>query len=150
MGYADLVFDFVNACDIFKQAGNGRLVQRYDGVVCFGLFVDQRIPRADSCLLLFTLFLRQCNRSYQRNVFGIFRRDGCRGRAAAFVGAHPRVFQQPFRLYDALWRRSGARIFRVSYIPEGKWWFIGFILSIVHIATWLVVGGLWWKVLGIW
>ncbi|GIN68727.1 putative malate transporter YflS [Bacillus sonorensis] len=40
--------------------------------------------------------------------------------------------------------------FGAGYIPEGKWWFIGFILSIVHIATWLVVGGLWWKVLGIW
>ncbi|MDI5789092.1 hypothetical protein PO124_13735 [Bacillus licheniformis] len=23
-------------------------------------------------------------------------------------------------------------------------------MSIVHIVTWLVVGGLWWKLLGIW
>ncbi|ATH94690.1 anion permease [Bacillus glycinifermentans] len=40
--------------------------------------------------------------------------------------------------------------FGAGYIPEGKWWFIGFILSIVHLVVWLVVGGLWWKVLGMW
>lgn len=40
--------------------------------------------------------------------------------------------------------------FGAGYIPQGKWWSIGFILSIVHIVIWLIVGGLWWKVLGIW
>ncbi|MXH99479.1 hypothetical protein GRW33_23765, partial [Escherichia coli] len=40
--------------------------------------------------------------------------------------------------------------FGAGYIPQGKWWSIGFILSIVHIIVWLVIGGLWWKVLGIW
>jgi len=40
--------------------------------------------------------------------------------------------------------------FGAGYIPQSKWWSIGFILSIVHIVTWLVVGGLWWKLLGIW
>ena len=47
---------------------------------------------------------------------------------------------------------SGAApvFFGAGYISQSKWWSIGFILSIVHIVTWLVIGGLWWKVLGLW
>uniref|UniRef100_UPI0020BE4C92 anion permease n=1 Tax=Bacillus cereus TaxID=1396 RepID=UPI0020BE4C92 len=47
---------------------------------------------------------------------------------------------------------SGAApvFFGAGYISQSKWWSIGFILSIVHIVTWLVIGGLWWKVIGLW
>jgi divalent anion:Na+ symporter, DASS family len=30
------------------------------------------------------------------------------------------------------------------------WWKSGLLISVVNIAIWLVVGGLWWKVLGHW
>ncbi len=40
--------------------------------------------------------------------------------------------------------------FGSGYVSQSKWWQIGFILSIFHILMWGVVGGLWWKLLGIW
>nr|WP_106782736.1 anion permease [Lysinibacillus timonensis] len=40
--------------------------------------------------------------------------------------------------------------FGTGYVTQDKWWGVGFILSIVHIVIWLGIGGLWWKVLGLW
>ena len=40
--------------------------------------------------------------------------------------------------------------FGAGFVPVGTWWMIGGLLSVVNITVWLVVGGLWWKVLGIW
>ena len=30
------------------------------------------------------------------------------------------------------------------------WWVMGFLMSIINLSIWGVVGGLWWKVLGYW
>ena len=38
--------------------------------------------------------------------------------------------------------------FGAGYVSLGNWWRIGALLSLVNVAVWLVVGGLWWKVLG--
>ena len=40
--------------------------------------------------------------------------------------------------------------FGAGYVTQEKWWGIGFIISLVHIVIWLGIGGLWWKVLGLW
>jgi len=32
----------------------------------------------------------------------------------------------------------------------GEWWKAGFVMSLVNLAVWIVVGGLWWKLLGYW
>jgi DASS family divalent anion:Na+ symporter len=40
--------------------------------------------------------------------------------------------------------------FGAGYVDQGKWWRIGFIISVVNIIIWLGIGGLWWKVLGLW
>ena len=40
--------------------------------------------------------------------------------------------------------------FGAGYVDQGKWWKNGFIVSVANIIIWLVVGGIWWKVLGIW
>lgn len=40
--------------------------------------------------------------------------------------------------------------FGAGYVSVNTWWKIGGIVSIVNISIWLVLGGLWWKVLGIW
>jgi len=40
--------------------------------------------------------------------------------------------------------------FNAGYIKAQTWWFIGFILSLVYIAIWAVVGAAWWKVIGLW
>jgi DASS family divalent anion:Na+ symporter len=41
-------------------------------------------------------------------------------------------------------------LFGSGYVEIGDWWRLGFIVSVVNIVIWLVAGGLWWKVLGMW
>ncbi|MGP1958296.1 MAG: DASS family sodium-coupled anion symporter [Arsenophonus sp.] len=41
-------------------------------------------------------------------------------------------------------------IFGSGYITLGEWWKIGFILSIINLFIWIVIGALWWKFLGYW
>lgn len=40
--------------------------------------------------------------------------------------------------------------FGSGYITQNKWWSLGFLISIIHIIVWLGIGGIWWKVLGLW
>jgi DASS family divalent anion:Na+ symporter len=40
--------------------------------------------------------------------------------------------------------------FGADYVAQGKWWRIGFVVSVAHIMVWSVVGSLWWKMLGWW
>lgn len=37
-----------------------------------------------------------------------------------------------------------------GYIDQSTWWRNGFVMSIVHVVTWLGIGGAWWKMLGYW
>ncbi|MCQ4321091.1 DASS family sodium-coupled anion symporter [Stutzerimonas stutzeri] len=39
-------------------------------------------------------------------------------------------------------------IFGSGYLTLGEWWKAGFIMSVVNLVIWVVVGGLWWKLLG--
>jgi len=41
-------------------------------------------------------------------------------------------------------------LFGAGYVRLGDWWRLGAAVSVVNVAIWLVVGGAWWKVLGIW
>jgi divalent anion:Na+ symporter, DASS family len=41
-------------------------------------------------------------------------------------------------------------VFGAGYVSQPAWWRIGFIVSIAHLAIWLPIGFLWWKVLGLW
>jgi divalent anion:Na+ symporter, DASS family len=40
--------------------------------------------------------------------------------------------------------------FGSGYVELGTWWGLGFVISLVNIVIWVGLGGLWWKVLGIW
>ncbi len=40
--------------------------------------------------------------------------------------------------------------FGSGYVAQTKWWTLGLVVSIVDIIIWLVIGGVWWKVLGLW
>lgn len=40
--------------------------------------------------------------------------------------------------------------FGAGYVDQATWWKLGFIVSILHIIIWVGIGGLWWKVLGLW
>lgn len=41
-------------------------------------------------------------------------------------------------------------LFGAGYVSQGKWWTMGAVVSVINIAIWLGVGGVWWKVLGLW
>jgi divalent anion:Na+ symporter, DASS family len=40
--------------------------------------------------------------------------------------------------------------FGSGYVEMGDWWKSGLVVSLVNIVIWLGIGGLWWKVLGLW
>lgn len=40
--------------------------------------------------------------------------------------------------------------FGTGYVTQEKWWGLGLIISFIHIVIWLIIGGLWWKFLGLW
>lgn len=40
--------------------------------------------------------------------------------------------------------------FGAGYLSQGRWWRIGFALSLVHAAIWLLVGFAWWRLIGLW
>ncbi len=40
--------------------------------------------------------------------------------------------------------------FGAGYIDLGTWWKLGFLISVVNLLIWLLIGGFWWKVLGLW
>ena len=41
-------------------------------------------------------------------------------------------------------------LFGTGYVELGTWWRMGLLISVVNIVIWVGVGGLWWKVLGLW
>lgn len=41
-------------------------------------------------------------------------------------------------------------LFGAGYVTQGEWWKLGFILTTMNVIIWLVIGGMWWKVLGLW
>ena len=39
-------------------------------------------------------------------------------------------------------------LFGSGYVTQGKWWSIGFFVSILHMIIWFGTGMIWWKLLG--
>ncbi len=44
----------------------------------------------------------------------------------------------------------GAVLYGAGFVNIRDWWTIGFTSSLFNVAIWLVIGGAWWKFLGIW
>ncbi len=45
---------------------------------------------------------------------------------------------------------SAPVYFGAGYVPQGVWWKVGFIVSLINLTIWLGVGLAWWKLLGWW
>ena len=41
-------------------------------------------------------------------------------------------------------------VFGAGYVTQARWWRIGFVISLLHLAIWLPAGFLWWKAIGLW
>lgn len=44
----------------------------------------------------------------------------------------------------------GPVFFGSGFVSMTDWWKHGLLISVLNIVIWLVVGGLWWKILGLW
>ncbi|SQI31325.1 Citrate/succinate antiporter [Serratia plymuthica] len=41
-------------------------------------------------------------------------------------------------------------VFGSGYVTLGEWWKTGFVVSVVNLLIWILIGGAWWKWLGYW
>lgn len=41
-------------------------------------------------------------------------------------------------------------LYGADFVPQGKWWQLGFIITTVNLFIWLGIGSAWWKVIGLW
>jgi divalent anion:Na+ symporter, DASS family len=41
-------------------------------------------------------------------------------------------------------------LFGSGYVTIGQWWKMGAIVSVVNVFIWMLFGGLWWKIIGLW
>lgn len=44
----------------------------------------------------------------------------------------------------------GPIIFSTHYVSQGKWWKVGFVMSLVNLTIFGTVGMAWWKICGLW
>ncbi|HKX32639.1 MAG TPA: DASS family sodium-coupled anion symporter, partial [Blastocatellia bacterium] len=45
---------------------------------------------------------------------------------------------------------SAVVLYGAGYVSQARWWRIGLIISLIHLAIWLGGGFAWWKVIGLW
>jgi len=41
-------------------------------------------------------------------------------------------------------------LFGAGYVKIGEWWKVGAVVGLANIAIYMLAGGLWWKILGLW
>ncbi|ASM15242.1 DASS family sodium-coupled anion symporter [Serratia marcescens] len=41
-------------------------------------------------------------------------------------------------------------VFGSGYVTLGEWWKAGWVMSVVNLLIWMLIGGAWWKLLGYW
>lgn len=44
---------------------------------------------------------------------------------------------------------SGPVMFGTGYVTQVEWWKSGFVMSLIYLAIWLVIGPIWWSVIGL-
>ncbi len=77
--------------------------------------------------------------------------------AAVGLGAPPLLTALSFGFFSSLnaaithyGTGPAPIVFGAGYLTQGEWWRIGFLISLVHLAIWLPIGFLWWRVIGLW
>jgi DASS family divalent anion:Na+ symporter len=44
---------------------------------------------------------------------------------------------------------SAPIFFGAGYVSQAKWWKLGFLISLVNVFIWFVIGSFWWKAIGL-
>jgi len=76
---------------------------------------------------------------------------------AIAVGTPPMLAALVLAFFSNLWSSTthyatgpAPVFYGTDYVDMGTWWRIGFLISLVNIVIWLGLGGMWWKLLGLW
>ncbi len=76
---------------------------------------------------------------------------------AIAVGTPPMLAALVLAFFSNLWSSithyatGPAPVFYgTDYVDMATWWKVGFLISLVNIVIWLGLGGMWWKLLGLW
>ena len=114
-------------------------------------FLDMGVGDSAYPVYVFPLFLCQFERSYHRPVSGFC--SGCSGswRSALFGGALPVIHVESLCIAYPIIQQGQRRytLVRALSVKEngGR---MGFIVATVNLVIWLGIGGLWWKIIGLW
>ncbi|MDA3048368.1 anion permease [Campylobacter sp. JMF_08 NE1] len=65
----------------------------------------------------------------------------------ALVFAYASNLMMPITHYGGA---PGPIIFGAGYNTQNEWWRLGFITTLINLFIWTIIGGIWWKVLGLW
>jgi len=76
---------------------------------------------------------------------------------ALAVGVPPQLAALSFAFYSSLFGGishygcgPAPIMYGANYVPVGKWWTVGGVVSVINLTIWIGIGGLWWKILGLW
>lgn len=65
----------------------------------------------------------------------------------ALVFAYASNLMMPITHYGGA---PGPIIFGAGYNTQNEWWKLGFITTLINLFIWTIIGGFWWKILGLW
>ena len=65
----------------------------------------------------------------------------------ALVFAYASNLMMPITHYGGA---PGPIIFGAGYNTQNEWWRLGFITTLINLFIWTIIGGIWWKALGLW
>jgi DASS family divalent anion:Na+ symporter len=119
-----------------------------------GLVAGWRWPLALAVLLIIYLYTHYVFASITAHVTAMY--PAFLG-IAIVVGAPPLLAALSLGFFSSLnaslthyGTGSAVVLYGAGYVSQTKWWRIGFVLSLIHLAIWLGVGFTWWKVIGLW
>ncbi len=111
-------------------------------------------PWACTLLLLAYLYAHYMFASTTAHITAMF---GAFYAAGIALGAPPMLFALIMAAASSLMMTlthyatgTSPVIFGSGYTTLGEWWKAGFIMSVVNLLVFALVGGIWWKVLGYW
>ena len=72
---------------------------------------------------------------------------GAPGMLIALVFAYASNLMMPITHYGGA---PAPIIFGSGYVTQKEWWKLGFIITVINLLIWSIIGSIWWKFLGLW
>lgn len=108
---------------------------------------------APSLILIYfySHYLFASNTAHVSSMYAAFLTVGIALQAPPYLMAYSLAFSSSlFACLTHYGTGSAPILFGSEYVNLKTWWKMGFIMSIVFLLIWVGIGGLWWKLLGLW